>query len=73
MNKMPRRLSVRGVLIVVLVVVGLFLLLSPTKVQSVAWTPQPEGASPTCRMPATAMTHRSPRFAGTPTDCISAR
>lgn len=41
MRNTPRRISVHRVLIVLLVMIGLFLFLAPTKVQPVAWTPQP--------------------------------
>ena len=41
MSRARRRVSLSGLLLVVVVLVGLFLLLAPTRVQPVAWTPPP--------------------------------
>ena len=41
MSRARRRVSLSGLLLVVVVLVGLFLLLAPTQVQPVAWTPPP--------------------------------
>lgn len=41
MRREPRRISVSRFLLVVAVLIGLFLLLAPTKVQPVAWKPEP--------------------------------
>lgn len=41
MPREPRRVSVSSFLLVVIVLIGLFLLLAPTKVQPVAWKPAP--------------------------------
>ena len=41
MRREPRRVSVSSFLLVVIVLIGLFLLLAPTKVQPVAWKPAP--------------------------------
>ena len=42
----PRRVSVSRFLLVVAVLIGLFLLLAPTKVQPVAWKPEPVNDRP---------------------------